>query len=202
VSRSSARRAASGLLTISPKTCSRRDAAYVLYSEPDVPLYVGRSVRLRQRVRSHLCGERRKAKGERRKAKEMRLAQQICRVEWRETGGRDWRVAYRGAVDCCVAPLYNRLPRVSGSDPADAPWPFEHAIVFEEHGNGASRASIHLIDRWCYLGCMASLDEARALIAKGVARNFELSTYRIFQAQLARGLRVTQLTAACSSLKI
>jgi DNA polymerase III subunit epsilon len=159
---------------------------YAFYGDADAPLYVGRSVRLRQRVRSHLSGERRSAK-------DTRLAQQIRRVEWRETGGELGALLTEAQWIAALRPLHNRLPRVSRSDPVDAPWPFAGAIAFEEREDGASRASIHVIDRWRYLGCAASLAEAATLAASSAASDFELSTYRILQTHLARGLRVTPL---------
>lgn len=159
---------------------------YVFYGEADVPLYVGRSVRLRQRVRSHLSGERRSAK-------ETRLAQQVRRVEWRETGGELGALLAEAQWIAALRPLHNRQPRVSRSDPVDAPWPFDGPIVFEEREDGASRTSIHVVDRWRYLGCVASLAEAATLAAGSAASDFELSTYRILQTHLARGLRVTAL---------
>ncbi|WP_279607978.1 3'-5' exonuclease, partial [Paraburkholderia phenazinium] len=54
--------------------------AYALFGEGDAPLFVGRSVRVRNRLRALLGGERRSAK-------ERRLAEQVRRVEWREAGG-------------------------------------------------------------------------------------------------------------------
>jgi Nuclease subunit of the excinuclease complex len=46
------------LLDTAPAGCG----VYAFYGEGDLPLYVGRSVRVRQRLRSHLTGERRSAK--------------------------------------------------------------------------------------------------------------------------------------------
>ncbi|TKC91584.1 DNA polymerase III subunit epsilon [Trinickia terrae] len=170
------------VLEAAPAGCG----VYAFYGESGVPLYVGRSVRLRQRVRSHLSGERRSAK-------EARLAQQVRRVEWRETGGELGALLTEAQWIATLRPAHNRLPRVSRSDPTGAPWPFEGAIVFEERSDDAPGASFHVVDRWRYLGCAASLADAAALAAGSTAREFELSTYRILQTHLARGLRVTPL---------
>jgi DNA polymerase III subunit epsilon len=176
------------VLDAAPAGCG----VYVFYGESDVPLYVGRSVRLRQRVRAHLSGERRSAK-------EMRLAQQVRRVEWRETGGELGALLTEAQWVAALRPLHNRLPRASRADPAAAPWPFDGAVVFEEREASALSPAIHVIDRWCYLGCATSLSDALALAAGGTARAFELSTYRILQTHLARGLRVTPLGDSIAS---
>jgi DNA polymerase-3 subunit epsilon len=159
---------------------------YVFYGESDVPLYVGRSVRLRQRVRSHLIGERRSSR-------ELRIAQQVRRVEWQETGGEVGALLVEAQWIASLRPLHNRPPRAGRGDPLDAPWPFDGPVVFEERGDGAARATLHVVDRWRYLGCAPSIDEARALAAVPAIREFELSTYRILQTQLERGLRITPL---------
>jgi len=53
---------------------------YLFYGESPLPLYVGKSVKLRSRVMSHF-----QAAG--RNAREMRIAQEIRRIEWVETAG-------------------------------------------------------------------------------------------------------------------
>jgi DNA polymerase-3 subunit epsilon len=176
------------VLEAAPAGCG----VYLFYGESDLPLYVGRSVRLRQRVRSHLSGERRSAK-------EMRLAQQIRRVEWRATGGELGARLTEAQWIATLRPLHNRLPRVSRSDPLGAPWPFEGAVAFEEHEDGAPGGSYHVVDSWCYLGCAASMAEAATLAAGSAPRDFELSTYRILQSHLARGLHVTSLRAGTAA---
>jgi DNA polymerase-3 subunit epsilon len=162
---------------------------YVFYGESDVPLYVGRSVRLRQRVRAHLSGERRSAK-------EMRLAQQVRRLEWRETGGELGALLAEAQWIAALRPLHNRLPRIGRGDPTDAPWPFDGAIAFEERDETAVRGAFHVVDRWRYLGCTPSIEQAVGLAACGAEHLFELSTYRILQTHLARGLHVVPLGAA------
>jgi DNA polymerase-3 subunit epsilon len=51
---------------------------YLFYDEKGSPLYVGKSVDLHARVRSHFSG---------RLAKDMRITQQVTRVDWIETAG-------------------------------------------------------------------------------------------------------------------
>jgi DNA polymerase-3 subunit epsilon len=53
---------------------------YLFYGENALPLYVGRASHLRKRVLSHFAADHASAK-------EMRLAQQVRRIDWRETAG-------------------------------------------------------------------------------------------------------------------
>lgn len=172
------------LLETAPAGCG----VYAFYGEEDAPLYVGRSVRLRQRLRAHLTGERRSSK-------DLRLAQQVRRVEWRATGGELGAMLAEAQWIAALRPAQNRLPRVAKGDPVDAPWPFDGPVVFEERDEELQARAFHVVDRWRYLGHMPSLTQAAALAVAGVAGPFELSTYRILQTHLARGLRVMPLGA-------
>jgi DNA polymerase-3 subunit epsilon len=156
---------------------------YAFFGDGDVALYVGRSVRVRQRVRSHLSGERRSAR-------ELRLAQQVRRVEWRETGGELGALLVEAQWIAALRPSYNRQPRALRTDPVSAPWPFERAVLVEEFDRGTGARYFHAIDAWCYLGHASTVDEAVALIGRTCARSFELATYRILRTHLARGLQV------------
>jgi len=156
---------------------------YAFFGERDVALYVGRSVRVRQRVRAHLTGERRSAR-------ELRIAQQVRRVEWRETGGELGALLLEAQWIATLRPTYNRQLRVPKGEPLSAPWPFERAVVVEEFDRGTGARCFHAIDAWCYLGHAPTVDEAAALTARAGTRPFEPSTYRILRSQLARGLTV------------
>ncbi|WP_153099649.1 3'-5' exonuclease family protein [Paraburkholderia hayleyella] len=178
------------MLDAAPTGCG----VYVFYGENDLPLYVGRSVRVRQRVRTHLSGERRSAK-------DLRLAQQVRRVEWRATGGELGALLTEAQWITALRPSHNRKVRAGKGDPVCAPWPFDGAIVFEEQdGRSAAAPIFHVVDAWCYVGHATSLDQARALLARSPSGRFELTTYRILQTYLARGLRVTPLSQAKTGL--
>ncbi|MDE1183525.1 exonuclease domain-containing protein [Paraburkholderia sp.] len=170
------------LLETAPAGCG----VYVFYGEADAPLYVGRSVRVRQRLRAHLTGERRSAK-------DLRLAQQIRRVEWRATGGELGAMLVEAQWIATMRPPHNRVQRVAKSDPADAPWPFDGPIVFEERDAEPGPRAFHIVDRWRYVGHAPTLDDASRLHASHTDGAFELSTFRILQSHLARGLRVMPL---------
>lgn len=159
---------------------------YAFYGEGDVPLYVGRSVRVRQRVRAHLSGERRSSR-------EQRMAQQVRRVDWRATGGELGALLVEAQWIAALRPAFNRVPRVTKRDPLSAPWPFEAGVLIEERDASGGAPILHLIDRWCYLGTVASVADAAARVLEAGEPSFELSTWRILQARLDRGLRVQPL---------
>ncbi|CAB3757828.1 DNA polymerase III subunit epsilon [Burkholderia sp. MSh2] len=159
--------------------------AYALFGERDEALYVGRSVRVRQRLRALLTGERRSSK-------EMRLAQQVRRVEWRETGNELGAMLAEAQWIARLRPSYNRRPADSGRA-AGAPWPFDGAVAFEAHGQ---RRLFHVIDGWRYLGVVDSLDAAVQLAAGGTDGAFEPFTHRLLQTHLARGLQLMPLAAS------
>ncbi|MFM0696157.1 exonuclease domain-containing protein [Paraburkholderia sp. SIMBA_055] len=172
------------LLETAPAGCG----VYAFYGDDDLPLYVGRSVRVRQRLRAHLTGERRSSK-------DIRLAQQVRRVEWRATGGELGAMLTEAQWIAALRPGHNRAPRVAKSDPIDAPWPFVGPVVFEEREQASEACAFHVVDRWCYIGHAPSLEQATELHTSRLdSSGFELSTYRILQSHLARGLRMTPLT--------
>lgn len=157
--------------------------AYALFGEGDEALYVGRSVRVRQRLRALLTGERRSSK-------EMRLAQQVRRVEWRETGNELGAMLAEAQWIARLRPSYNRRPAADAGRAGNAPWPFDGPVAFEASGE---RRFFHVIDGWRYLGVAESLDAARQLAVDGAGGPFEPHTHRLLQTQLARGLQLIPL---------
>ncbi|SPB16103.1 DNA polymerase III subunit epsilon [Caballeronia novacaledonica] len=164
---------------------------YLFYGDDDTPLYAGRSVRLRQRVRSHLVGPRRSAK-------DLRLAALVRRLEWRATGGEIGALLAEAQWIANARPAHNRAPKSRSGDARGAPWPYAGAIAIEERDEASGQRAWHVIDNWCYLGTAGALDQAGALHAGAASPAFELSTYRILSERLARGLVVTPL--ACGTL--
>ncbi|KVN05595.1 MULTISPECIES: exonuclease domain-containing protein [unclassified Burkholderia] len=162
---------------------------YALFGDDDAPLYVGRSVRVRQRLRALLTGERRSAK-------EMRLAQLVRRVEWRETGGELGALLAEADWIASLAPSFNRRPDRSAA--GEAHWPFDGPVAFEERGESSV---FHVVDRWRYVGAASSLEQAAALAADARAAGEGVSdaapaVRRILQTHLARGLELIPLAGA------
>ena len=167
-----------------PESCG----VYAFFDVGGQALYVGRTVRLRQRVRAHLTGERRSAR-------EARIAQQVAQMKWCETGGELGALLAEAQWIDTLRPLHNRVPRAKRGDPVDAPWPFEGPVVFEERGERVGGTTFHLVDRWRYLGGTPTIAAALERSAAATAPAFELSTYRILQTHLARGLRLVPLAS-------
>ncbi|KWZ45416.1 DNA polymerase III subunit epsilon [Burkholderia savannae] len=165
---------------------------YALFGDDDVPLYVGRSVRVRQRLRALLTGERRSSK-------EMRLAQLVRRVEWRETGGELGALLAEADWIASLAPSFNRRPDRSAA--GDAGWPFDGPVAFEERGESSV---FHVVDGWRYVGAVASIEQAAALAAEAReagGRDAEAApaVRRILRTHLARGLQPIPLAGAASA---
>jgi DNA polymerase-3 subunit epsilon len=77
---------------------------YLFYGENELPLYVGKSVSLRSRVYSHFTGDH--AAG-----REMRLAQEVRRVDWIETAGELGALLLEARLIKEKLPVHNRLLR-------------------------------------------------------------------------------------------
>lgn len=78
---------------------------YLFYGKNDALLYVGKSIHLRQRVLSHFNADHRVHK-------DMRLSQQIDRLEWRETAGEIGALLLEARLIKQHKPVHNRLLRV------------------------------------------------------------------------------------------
>ena len=80
---------------------------YLFYGENDIPLYVGKSVKLRQRVLSHFNADHKLYK-------EMRLSQQLHRIEVRDTAGEIGALLLEAQLVKALQPVHNRLLRRQG----------------------------------------------------------------------------------------
>lgn len=81
---------------------------YLFYGESPLPLYVGKSVKIRSRVMSHF-----QAAG--RNAREMRIAQEIRRIEWVETAGELGALLMEARLVKEQQPVHNRQLRRENS---------------------------------------------------------------------------------------
>jgi DNA polymerase-3 subunit epsilon len=80
---------------------------YLFYGENGIPLYVGKSVRLRHRVLSHFNADHKEYK-------EMRLSQQLHRIEVRKTAGEIGALLLEARLIKELQPVHNRLLRRQG----------------------------------------------------------------------------------------
>ncbi|MGH8703146.1 MAG: exonuclease domain-containing protein, partial [Burkholderiales bacterium] len=77
---------------------------YLFHGENDVVLYVGKSINLRSRVLAHFAGDHREAR-------DMKIAQQVQRVDWIETAGELGALIEEARLVKSLAPVYNRRLR-------------------------------------------------------------------------------------------
>ena len=81
---------------------------YLFYGEGPLPLYIGKSVKLRSRVMAHFQADHSAAK-------EMRIAQEIRTVQWRETAGELGALLLESRLVKEMQPVYNRQLRRQNS---------------------------------------------------------------------------------------
>ena len=95
-----------------------RPGVYVFFGEGTIPLYIGKSVNMRTRVLSHFQASTRQAR-------EMRILQEIRRIEWQETAGELGALLLESRWVKERQPIHNRqLRRTRGLQAwqlADAP---------------------------------------------------------------------------------
>jgi DNA polymerase-3 subunit epsilon len=77
---------------------------YLFYGENDLPLYIGKANNLRRRVLSHFSGDHASAK-------ELRISQQIERIEWVETAGEIGALLQEAALIKQLKPAHNQQLR-------------------------------------------------------------------------------------------
>ncbi len=77
---------------------------YLFYGENDLPLYIGKSVNIRQRVLSHFSADHRANK-------EMSLAQQLRRIDWIETAGELGALLTEAKLIKQMMPVHNQRLR-------------------------------------------------------------------------------------------
>jgi DNA polymerase-3 subunit epsilon len=80
---------------------------YLFYGDSDLPLYIGKSIALRSRVMSHFSSDHASSK-------DMRIGQQVSRVEWMETAGELGALLLESRLIKERQPAYNRRLRSPG----------------------------------------------------------------------------------------
>lgn len=77
---------------------------YLFFGENDLPIYIGKSKTIRSRVLAHFSSDIRSSK-------ELSLAQQVRRVEWRETPGEISALLLEAELVKAMQPIHNRQLR-------------------------------------------------------------------------------------------
>lgn len=67
------------------------------------------------------------------------------------------------------------------------PWPFEGPVALVERRADSLREDLHVVDRWCWLGSVRTIEAALALAQSAAPRRFEADVYRILRSALAKG---------------
>jgi DNA polymerase-3 subunit epsilon len=66
------------------------------------------------------------------------------------------------------------------------PWPFDGPVALVETRADRLREDLHVVDRWCWLGTVRSLDAAQDLARGAAPRLFEADAYRIVRSALEK----------------
>ncbi len=77
---------------------------YLFFGENDLPLYIGKSINIRQRVLAHFSADHRHNK-------EMSLSQQLRRIEWQETAGELGALLTEARLIKTMQPTHNQRLR-------------------------------------------------------------------------------------------
>lgn len=96
-----------GLDEMALEAVPQRAGVYLFYGDDDVPLYVGKSINLRQRIGAHFSGDHRHAK-------DQRLSHAVRRVDWRESGGEIGALLQESLLVKQLHPVHNALLRGQG----------------------------------------------------------------------------------------
>lgn len=96
---------------------------YLFYDDTDLPLYIGKSIKLKTRVLNHFASDHVTRK-------EMELAQRVKRIEWKETAGELGALLLEAKLIKKLRPTYNKFLRrniklyaIQLSEPLnDVPW--------------------------------------------------------------------------------
>jgi DNA polymerase-3 subunit epsilon len=166
---------------------------YLFHGEAAAPLYIGKSVNLRQRVLSHFSADLRSGKA-------LRLAREVRRIEWQRTAGELGALLREAKLVKELAPPYNRRPKRPDGCLAPAEWMHRGPLGIVEKDRSDESTEVHVVERWCYLGTASSdaelaelLEARRSLLSNA---RFDYDHYRILTRHLGkRGVRTVELAA-------
>jgi DNA polymerase-3 subunit epsilon len=96
----------SRLDTLQIESLPASHGVYLFYGENDLPLYIGKANNLRRRVLSHFSGDHASSK-------ELRISQQIERIEWVEAAGEIGALLQEAALIKKLMPAHNHQLRAN-----------------------------------------------------------------------------------------
>ena len=126
---------------------------YLFYGDNDLPLYIGKSKNLRGRVLSHFSADTRSSK-------ELRITQQVKRVEWRETAGEISALLLESDLVKQLKPTMNRRLRLNRSITSIV---LRDAEDFPQLQFGPIAEALENPDRRCF-GLFETMSEAQRVL--------------------------------------
>jgi DNA polymerase III subunit epsilon len=79
---------------------------YLFFGETDLPIYIGKSIKLRSRILNHFSSDHASSK-------EMQIAQEVKHIEWIETAGELGALLLESKLIKERQPVYNRMLRLN-----------------------------------------------------------------------------------------
>lgn len=153
---------------------------YIFYGEGPLPLYIGKSINLRSRVLAHFQAASRAPR-------EMRMAQEIRRIEWLETAGELGALLLAARLVKEKQPAYNRQPRLqlALAQQKLLVWPYPGKVGLREYNARSERTDIHIFDQWCHLATVHDEAELTDALGSRSTLAFDLNTYRLLLKHIA-----------------
>ena len=153
---------------------------YIFYGEGPLPLYIGKSVKLRSRVLAHFQAASRAPR-------EMRIAQEIRRIEWLETAGEIGARLLEARLVKEKRPVYNRHLRLqlALAQQKLLVWPYPGKVGLREYSAHSERTDIHIFDQWCHLATVHDDAELAEAMDSRSTLAFDLDTYRLLLKHIA-----------------
>ncbi|OHC73104.1 MAG: DNA polymerase III subunit epsilon [Rhodoferax sp. RIFCSPLOWO2_12_FULL_60_11] len=153
---------------------------YIFYGEGPLPLYIGKSINLRSRVLAHFQAASRAPR-------EMRMAQEIRRIEWLETAGEIGALLLEARLVKEKRPAYNRQPRLqlALAQQKLLVWPYPGKVGLREYNARSERTDIHIFDQWCHLATVQDDGELTDALGSRSTLAFDLDTYRLLLKHIA-----------------
>ena len=153
---------------------------YIFYGEGPLPLYIGKSIKLRSRVLAHFQAASRAPR-------EMRMAQEIRRIEWLETAGEIGALLLEARLVKEKRPAYNRQPRLqlALAQQTLLVWPYPGKVGLREYNARSERTDIHIFDQWCHLATVQDDGELTDALGSRSTLAFDLDTYRLLLKHIA-----------------
>ncbi|HYN27079.1 MAG TPA: exonuclease domain-containing protein [Burkholderiales bacterium] len=174
---------------------------YAFYGDNDIALYVGKSMGLRSRAMSHFDSDHRVAK-------DMRISQEITRVEWIETAGELGALIKEAELVKRLAPIHNRRLR-RNNDLCAFHWepvngPKTPQLVSAAEGNFSGLDNLYGIfrSRQVALNALREIADEHGLCHIGIGLEKGTGSCFAYQLKRCRGACVGKESAMSHSIRL